>query len=300
MPNKRAEITPSAKIAQQVRALGAEFGPAALAATRAIYRPQLDLSEAAKERFDVAYGPDARHRLDVYRPTEASRAIVVFVHGGGFVAGDKNDDGVFYRNVGRWLARQGFAAVLPNYRLAPASGWPAGAVDVEAVLQWVQQTREMFAAELPPVVLWGQSAGASHVASWLFDDAARGGKATEVAAVMLMSGFYSAEAPLPAGPRAYFGEDTQLYPQRSPLSHVGPGALPLWLGVAELDPGWIAQQTYALARTLTLANGRSPDFHFFRGHNHVSTVQSLGSPQQDCGDELLRFLHNVTGDPARR
>ncbi len=290
------ETTPSAKIAQQVRALGAEFDPAVLAATRAIYRSQLDLTVVAEERADVAYGPDARHRLDVYRPVGAPRAIVVFVHGGGFVAGDKNGDGVFYRNVGRWLARQGFAAVLPNYRLAPASGWPAGAVDVQAVLQWVQQNRKMFAADLLPVVLWGQSAGASHVASWLFDDAARGGKATEVAAVMLMSGFYSAEAPLPAGPRAYFGEDAQLYAQRSPLSHVSPVALPLWLGVAEFDPGWIAQHTYALARALTLANRRSPDFHFFRGHNHVSTVQSLGSPQRDCGDEVLRFLRSVTGD----
>jgi acetyl esterase/lipase len=169
-------------------------------------------------------------------------------------------------------------------------------VDVQAVLQWVQQSREGLGTASLPVVLWGQSAGASHVASWLFDDAARGGKAMELAAVMLMSGFYSAEAPLPAGPRAYFGEDAQLYPQRSPLSHVRSGSLPLWLGVAELDPGWIAQHTYALARALTLANRRSPDFHFFRGHNHVSTVQSLGSPQQDCGDELLRFLRSVTGD----
>lgn len=289
------ETTPAANIARQVRALGAKFDPDVLAATRAIYRPHLDLSEAAEERFDIAYGPHARHRLDVYRPVGACRAIVVFVHGGGFVAGDKNGDGVFYRNIGRWLARQGFAAVLPNYRLAPADAWPAGAVDVQAVLHWVHQNHEMFGAGSPPLVLWGQSAGASHVASWLFDDAARGGKATEVAAVMLMSGFYSAEAPLPNGPRAYFGEDTQLYGQRSPLSHVRLTAVPLWLGVAELDPGWIAQQTYALARALTLASGRSPDFHFFRGHNHVSTVQSLGSPQQDAGDELLRFLRGVTG-----
>jgi acetyl esterase/lipase len=291
------EISPAANIAQQVRTLGAKFDPDVLAATRAIYRPQLDLSEAAEERVDVAYGPHERHRLDVYRPVGAPRAIVVFVHGGGFVAGDKNGDGVFYRNVGRWLARHEFAAVLPNYRLAPANGWPAGAADLQAVLQWVQQNHEALGAGSLPIVLWGQSAGASHVASWLYDDAARGGKAIELAAVMLMSGFYSAEAPLPAGPRAYFGEDTLLYPKRSPLSHVKPTTLPLWLGVAELDPGWIAQQTYALARAVTLANCRSPDFHFFRGHNHVSTVQSLGSPQQDSGDELLRFLRGVINDP---
>ena len=57
-----------AGITNQVRGLGANFDPEVLAATRAIYRPHLDLSEAANEQIDVAYGAHARHRLDVYRP----------------------------------------------------------------------------------------------------------------------------------------------------------------------------------------------------------------------------------------
>jgi hypothetical protein len=73
--------------------------------------------------------------------------------------------------------------------------------------------------------------------------------------------------------------------------------MPLWLGVAEFDPGVIAHHTYALAHALTLANGRSPGFHFFRGHNHVSTVQGLGSAQVDAGAEVLRFLATLV--PAR-
>ncbi|MGJ7546277.1 alpha/beta hydrolase [Variovorax sp. LT1R16] len=270
--------------------LGAKFDADVLASTRAIYRPHLDLSEAGVEQADVTYGAHARHRLDMYRPAGPPWAVVVFVHGGGFVAGDKNGDGVFYRNIGRWLARHGVAAVLPNYRLAPEHAWPAGAVDVQAVLEWVQANRETLGGGAAPIAVLGQSAGASHVASWLFDDAARGTAAVAVDAVMLMSGFYSAEAPLPAGPRAYFGDDVALYASRSPLTHVQPLQVPLWLGVAELDPGWIGQHTYALARAVTLANGRSPDFQYFRGHNHVSTVQSLGSPQMDVGSEILRFL----------
>ena len=288
------DISVASAIARQVRALGAKMDPDVAAATRAIYRPNLDQSEAVVERVDVAYGPHARHRLDVYLPAAASRAVVVFVHGGGFVAGDKNSDGVFYRNIGRWLARQGFAAVLPNYRLAPLAAWPAGAVDVQAVLHWVHDNRGALGAQqLPPIVLWGQSAGASHVASWLFDDAARAGDPAQVSAVMMMSGFYAAEAPLFAEARAYFGEDASLYEERSPVTHVKAKDVPIWLGVAELDPGWIAQQTYLMARALTVAQGRSPDFHFFRGHNHVSTVQSLGSAQHDAGEEVLRFLATV-------
>src|SRR5262249_52305199 len=159
---ERTFMTISEDIARQVRALGTKFDPEVLAATRAIYRPHLDLSGAPREQADVSYGPHARHRLDVYPPAGKPRAAVVFIHGGGFVAGDKNGDGVFYRNIGRWLARQGFAAVLPNYRLAPDHPWPAGAQDVQAVLQWVNANADA------PVVVLGQSAGASHVASWLF------------------------------------------------------------------------------------------------------------------------------------
>ncbi len=282
-------------IASQLRALGATFDAEVAAATRAIYRPHLDPTPAAREQADLAYGPHPRHRLDVYHPAGTPRAVVVFIHGGGFVAGDKNGDGVFYPNVGRWLARHGVLAVLPNYRLAPADPWPAGARDVEAVLRWVHAQREALGAAGAPLLLWGQSAGASHVASWAFDAAARGSEhAAAVDALLLMSGFHAVEAPLPPGPRAYFGDDAALYAQRAPLTHVrATGALPVCLAVAEFDPGWIAQHTYALARALTQANGRSPEFTYFRGHNHVSTVQSLGSPQRDAGDEVLRFIEAV-------
>lgn len=276
---------------RQVRALGAVFNPEVNAATRSLYQSHLDLSPAGEERTDVAYGAHARHRLDVYLPAGQPRSVVVYVHGGGFVAGDKNGDGVFYVNLGRWLARNGHAAVLHNYRLAPSDPWPAGARDLQSVVRWVDAHRERLGATATtPVVVWGQSAGASHVASWFFDDAARGEPAAPADAVLLMSGFYLPEAPLPPGPRAYFGEDAALYPQRAPLSHVKATRVPVMLAIAELDPGWLAHHTYALARALTLANGQSPQFHYFRGHNHVSTVQSLGSAQVDAGDVVLRFL----------
>ena len=283
----------AANLEQQVRALGPVFNPEVNQATRAIYRSSLDMAKAGDEELDIAYGEHERHRLDVYRPAGASRGTVVYVHGGGFVGGDKNSDGVFYVNVGRWLARNGWTGVIPNYRLAPAAAWPAGARDVAAVMHWVRGHAGKLAPAGAPVVAWGQSAGASHVASWLFDAEARGGADAEASAVMLMSGFYRAEAPLAGGPLAYFGEDASRYAARSPITHVSAPAMPLWLAVAALDPAAIAQHSYDLARAVTLAKGSSPEFHCFRGHNHVSTVQSLGSAQTDVGAELLRFLGTV-------
>jgi hypothetical protein len=65
----------------------------------------------------------------------------------------------------------------------------------------------------------GQSAGASHVASGC-STTSPAAASRQVAAVMLMSGFYSAEAPLPAGPRLLRRRRAAL-PQRSPLSTSG-------------------------------------------------------------------------------
>ena len=55
------------------------------------------------------------------------------------------------------------------------------------MLQWVSHHHESVSRGACPVVVWGQSAGASHVASWLFDDAAGGSTSKPVDAVMLMS-----------------------------------------------------------------------------------------------------------------
>jgi hypothetical protein len=65
---------------------------------------------------------------------------------------------------------------------------------------------------------------------------------------------------------------------------------PLLLTVAEFDPGTMAAQTFDLARELTLADQRSPRLVWLEGHNHLSTVQSLGSPQDHVGQVLLRFI----------
>lgn len=282
--------TSPAEIERRVRALGHDFDLAALAATQDIYRPLVDCTPV-QERRDLEYGPHARHRLDLYLPERRPRGVLVYVHGGGFVRGEKDADGVFYPNVGRFFARAGYAAVLPNYRRAPDFGWPAGAKDVQGAVAWVHaHASELGFTQAPPVFVMGQSAGASHVASWFFDAQARGAALPAVDGVLLLSGFYEAVAPLPENIAAYFGGDAALYAQRSPLTHVTQTAVPLWLSVAELDPGRIAVHSYALAQAITRANGRSPQLAWLQGHNHVSTVLSLGSPQADAGNAILAFL----------
>ena len=138
----------------------------------------------------------------------------------------------------------------------------------------------------------GQSAGASHVASWIFDEQVRASHAVILRGAALMSGVYRLVPTLPPPLQSYWGADPSIYPSRAPITHVKSGHPPLLLTVTEFDPGWLARDTFDLALALTVANGQSPRFAWLAGHNHVSTGISLGSPQDDLGQILLSFLRS--------
>jgi triacylglycerol lipase len=142
-------------------------------------------------------------------------------------------------------------------------------------------------------VLFGQSAGSTHAATYLFDPTFHPAGQAGVAAGILMSGPYSFQGELRPNLKAYFGDDPSRYAERSPLTHVGKSRTPLLLSVAEYDPAFLAMPTYELARAVTLRDGKSPSVAYFAGHNHVSTVMSFGTAQDDVGARVREFIASV-------
>lgn len=283
-----------ASIVAELRRIGARFDPDVLLATRALYRPAVELLPWAGRSavHDIAYGPAERQRLDIYPADRSGAPVVLFLHGGGFVGGDKRGDASFYGNVGRYFAAHGFLAILANYRLAPAAVWPSGTEDVAAVVAWIARHAGDHGGDGARIVIVGQSAGAAHAAGYLFDARARRDGAVRAAA--LMSGFYRAKAPLISGAKLYFGEDEAAWADRSPATHVATAHIPLLLSVAELDPAPIADQTLDLARALNAVDGRPPQLLWFAGHNHVSTVHGLGLGEDTVGRALRNFAEHFS------
>ncbi|WP_030909994.1 carboxylesterase/lipase family protein [Streptomyces sp. NRRL F-5126] len=103
--------------------------------------------------------------------------VMVFVHGGGFVAGSTR--AALYDGSG--FARDGVVLVTLNYRLGIAGfldlpGAPAnrGLLDVVAALRWVGENISSFGGDPRRVTLFGQSAGATIVGGVLAAPGARG------------------------------------------------------------------------------------------------------------------------------
>jgi acetyl esterase/lipase len=281
-----------AELRRKVAAMGANFDPDILEATRALYAPLIKANGQAKVTADIAYGTDARQKLDVYQPATSSGRVLIYIPGGGFTGGDKNIDGVFYVNLGNYFAGHGILTIVANYRLAPAHQWPAGSQDVGSIVAWARANVEKFGASPDRMILFGQSAGATHAAGYLFEPRFQPAGQAGVAAAILMSGPYSFEGQLRPNLKGYFGDDPTKYAERSPLTHVGKNRTPLMLSVAEYDPAFLAVPSYELARAVTLRDGKSPAFAYFEGHNHVSTVMSFGTEQDEVGAAVRTFVES--------
>lgn len=290
-------MTTRSSVLAAVRALGTDFTPAQIMGSRDIYAPLVaSPPESAVVGRDLQYGPEPRQRLDLFVAGPA-RATVVFVHGGGFVQGDKGDaDAPFYNNVAAWALSQGYAAANLTYRLAPAHTWPSGPQDLAAAVDWLTDELPRHDCDPAGIVLVGQSAGGAHVAAWLAHQGLEGRERQKVRGVAMISGVYDiASAPHSGMHVAYFGEDASQWPARSTLPAIAETEIPCLLTVSELDPEMFQKQALAAVAARVERTGRWPDFHWLRGHNHITSVFQLGSPVDDLGPKLRAFIDAAGG-----
>jgi len=115
------------------------------AADAAAFRASL----GARAQADLAYGPQARQRFDLFMPEGAARGLVVFIHGGYWLAFDKSA----WSHLAAGALAHGFAVAMPSYRLAPEVRIAGITLDAVAAV--------VAAAGLVagPIVATGHSAG---------------------------------------------------------------------------------------------------------------------------------------------
>jgi acetyl esterase/lipase len=186
---------------------------------------------------DIAYGPDPRQKLDLYRPgtPHADGKTVIFFYGGSWDTGSKND----YLFVAQALAANGYTVVIPDYRLYPAVRFPAFVDDGARAVRW---TADRVGTD--KVFVMGHSAGA-HIALMLAANtpylATAGVDRTKLGGAIGLAGPYDflplksaklidifggannpqieaitfAKAPLPAALLIHGTADTTVYPRNS-------------------------------------------------------------------------------------
>ncbi|MFJ8543302.1 alpha/beta hydrolase fold domain-containing protein [Streptomyces sp. NPDC093586] len=262
--------------------------------------------------------PDGSRPLtvDLWLPEDATDPVpvIVFVHGGAWRTGLRDDLGPRFRS---WrpgpfarLARAGFAVACPDYRLSGEAAHPAQRDDLAAVLDWLRTRADDLGVDAGRTVLWGESAG-GHLAALTALTQPAGtiaGCVTWYAPADLPAlaedrpeGTYdphdadSFEALLLGGAPADRPEAAR---DASPVTHVGPQAPPFLILHGTDDVLVPARQSVRLAEALRDA-GHHPELRLISGGNHLWVGLSDESAE-DCHTRTADFARRCTGGGAGR
>jgi acetyl esterase/lipase len=133
-------------------------GGAEAAAAVAPHVPQ-----GVSERLGLSYAPSDDDALfDLFAPVDAAGPLpaIMWVHGGGFVAGSRSDLAGYLKI----LAARGYVTVAVDYTLAPEAGFPTPVRQVNAALAHIAANAADFKIDPQRIFLAGDSAGAHIVA----------------------------------------------------------------------------------------------------------------------------------------
>jgi acetyl esterase len=156
------DVFADTELAEFIASLNAlELPPAARLGATAL-RSAAD--ERARER---PAGPDMHETIEVelpvqsvsvrvYRPTPDADAVLVYLHGGGWVIGNLETHD---RACRRLASTSGVVVVAVDYRTAPEHPWPAAVDDAVAAIEWIRGAPGELGRPIRRLGIAGDSAG---------------------------------------------------------------------------------------------------------------------------------------------
>lgn len=247
---------------------------------------------------DIAYGEDARQKMDIYGPADAAPAslpVIVFFYGGGWDSGIKAD----YGWAAQALASRGFLVVLPDYRLVPQVIFPAFVEDAARATARAADIVARYGGDPLRLAVAGHSAGA-HLAMMIALDRRYMTAAERPGLIRAAAGLagpyeflpFNVTASINAFSRAPDPTLTQ------PVTFVRPDAPPLWLGHGTADVVVHDEDSILLDRLTREAGGRS-ELRLYPGLDHADLIAAF-SPlfrrRAPVLEDITRFLHRHLGE----
>jgi len=284
--------------------------------------PDLPESGRIVER-DLAYpmppGTDTSFAtIDIFRnPTNTPQRLVVLVHGGSWVMGDKaNFETAAPALIDWWLERE-FIVASVNFRLASRLGMPrvVGPMDqvqdIAHALAFLAERVEDFGPVLPGTVLLGYSSGA-HLVALLGADPSyleEAGLAHEHIAATISADVHVYDVPyaleLMVGSvveqnipfiRHLFGETEEEQLLASPISYVSGYVAPALLLSVQPSPedpgshGYIVSQTAERYRAALEVVGHQASASHFNEETHTSLMVDFGTANHGPTQAVATFL----------
>ncbi len=268
------------------------------------YQPFLqayaDRSQAARAiagaRLDLAYGPQATQRLDLFLPTftpahgaahaaKPKPPLLVFIHGGYWQELSKEDSAFAAADC---LA-QGMAFAAVGYTLAPKATVAAMVDECRAALAWLRARADTLGFDAHRIVVAGSSAGAHLAAMTALSTPTH---QPAVHAAVLVSGLYELEPLIGTSINTALGLTVEsaraVSPALLPLAGFVPSIV-CWGAVETLE---FKRQSQAFAASLADAGSACQVFEV-PSRNHFDVVLDLADPGTDLGRAVAALVQSL-------
>ena len=285
-------------IYSRIKELGSNFNPEIVQEIYELYKPILRNAPKSNIKItdNIFYGENERQCFDLFYPSknkEKKLPAIIYIHGGGFTQGHKNaipeEPNLIHGNIATFFARNNFIGINATYKLAPRYKWPSGKEDIKKIIEFIHMNSEKYRIDKDSIFLFGQSAGASHVASYIFDEKVNL-EEYPIAGSILFSGVYDLLS-MPNGPvKEYYGEDSNTFFEMSPKNFVKFCKIPLLLSTCEFDPPLFKDQANQLKKDLESLK-KNYKFIQIPNHNHLSQVIHLNTEDDSISNDLIYFIN---------
>lgn len=253
-----------------------------------LYRALSDQAHASLAcHKDVAYGPGAGERLDIFPTSNPDAPVLLFIHGGYWRALSKADSAF----MAPALTAAGACVAVLDYDLAPAATLDHIVDQCRRALAWLHGNIADFGGDPQRLFASGSSAG-GHLVGMLLaggwqaaygvpDDVLRGG--------LPISGLFDLRPLLPTHINAWMSLDEDAALRNSPLFHLPQSAGELVVSHGALETAEFARQSQAY---LAACRGCGLPGRFVETpeKNHFDVVLELGQPGTPLHGAVLQLM----------
>jgi arylformamidase len=239
-----------------------------------------------KSRLNVPYGSSPREVLDIYPSDKPGAPVLVYIHGGYWRTGSKDDN----CNFAPAFVQRGATVAVIEYDLCPSVTVTDIVRQTRTAIAWVYRNIARDGGDPLKLYISGHSAGGHLVAMALAHDWEKDGLRRDlIRGAVAMSGVHDLDMVMHVSANEQIRMTPEIAKQNSPFLHPPLSACPVTVAVGGAEPeGWkqMSKDYFQLCRE----HGLQCEYLEVPGANHYTMSDHLADPQSPLAQAIMKMM----------
>jgi arylformamidase len=242
--------------------------------------------ESAKSWLNIPYGDSARETLDIYAADRAGGPVLVYIHGGYWRSGTKEDNANFVPA----FTERGATVVLVEYDLCPKVTVSDIVRQTRASIAWTFRNVIRYGGDPSRFYISGHSAGGHLTAMALANDWEKEGLPKNfIKGAVAMSGVHDLDMVMHISANEEIRMTPEIAKQNSPFVNPPRVTCPLLLAVGAVEPeGWkqMSKDYFEFCKQRDV----KAEYLEVPGANHYTMSEHLGNPESPLAQAIFKLM----------